>query len=65
MKKQTIEVGDYITFKVYARYASGKYRRKVVAITDNGFPCVRFGGWSNFIVYKNDVLKVEKAAANV
>lgn len=63
MAKKKIKPGDYITFKAATRWSSGnaKVRRKVVSIYYNGYPCVRFGGWSDFVVRPNEIIEVESA----
>jgi hypothetical protein len=62
-RKLQPNVGDYITFKATTRWSSGnaKQRRKVVSIDYNGRPCVRFGGWSDFVVHPREIVKVERA----
>ncbi len=56
MKK--IKIGNYITFKAIARWNNRKARRKVVSFY-MGKPCVRFGGYSDFVVNLHEIEKVE------
>lgn len=61
IKVSEIKIGDYITFKAATRWSSAnaKQRRKVVAISPDGCPDVRFGGWSNFRVRLHEIVLVE------
>jgi hypothetical protein len=52
-------VGDYITFKIATIAGCKKVRRRVVA-RDAVVYYVRYLGWDNFIVYFNEISKVEK-----
>lgn len=63
MTKRTIEIGDYITFKAATRWSYSKARRKVVSFDHLNRPCVRFGGYSDFIVKPHEISKIEKGGA--
>ncbi len=58
MKK--FKVGDLLTFKAATRYSYRKATRKIVSIDHYGRPCVRYCGWSEFIVRPNEILSVER-----
>lgn len=55
---KTINVGDRIQFKAICMYGAEKATRKVVGFYANGFPCVRYAGWSRFVVNPNEIIEV-------
>lgn len=55
-----LHIGDSLTFKAATRYSYKKATRKIVSIDHYGRPCVRYGGWSEFIVRPNEILSVER-----
>lgn len=63
MTRKKIEIGDYITFQAATRWSGAKVKRKVVSFDHVGRPCVRYGGWSDFVVHPNEIKKVEKDAS--
>lgn len=60
MRPSKIKVGDRITFKAATRSHFRQATRKVTEIDHHGRPCVRYHGWSNFIVEWSEVLAVHK-----
>lgn len=54
---ERINIGDTIEFKTLTLWNSSKAKRKVVALFHEQ-PCVRFGGWSKFVVRLEEVIKV-------
>lgn len=58
MARKKIKIGDRIRFRAVTRWSDKPATRKVVDIDQEGRPLVRFGGWSNFIVERNEVLEV-------
>lgn len=63
MKKARItkwRVGDMLTFKSATRYSCRKATRKIVSLDHLGRPCVRYSGWSDFIVMPKEIISVER-----
>lgn len=53
-----IELNDRITFKAATRSGYKKVTRKVIGFSMNKFPEVRYEGWSNFVVYPEEIKEV-------
>jgi hypothetical protein len=51
-------VGWMIKFHAPCRWSDRAVWRKVVGHDDCNRPCVRFGGWSNFVVHPNEILEM-------
>lgn len=49
--------GQKITFKSLTRDGNVKAIR-IVNGTFNGLPTVRFNGWVNFVIRKNEIIKI-------
>ena len=51
------KTGQRITFKSPTRNGNVKAIR-VINGTFNGFPTVRFNGWSNFVIRQNEIIEI-------
>lgn len=56
----TINIGDYIEFRATTRDTNKKAKRKVVGFLA-GYVLVRYQGYSEFMVYKHEIIRVIKA----
>lgn len=54
-----IKPGNYVTFKVLIAYRWARGRRKVHTVDDESVT-VTFNGLKNFIVYHDEITKVEE-----
>ena len=49
--------GQKITFKSPTRNGNVKAIR-IINVTFNGLPTVRFNGWVNFVIRQNEIIKI-------
>ena len=60
MARKEMRVGDLLTFKSVTRDSYRKATRVIVGFDSLGRPQVRYGGWSDFIVYPKEIISVER-----
>ena len=51
------KTGQIITFKSPTRNGNIKAKR-IINGTFNGLPTVRFNGWVNFVIRKNEIIEI-------
>ena len=54
------DIGKRITFKAVTRWSCSKATRVIQGITLNGRPEVRYGGWSNFVIRPEEIIKIHR-----
>ena len=55
-----MQIGDRLTFKAATRDRHRKATRVIVGFDEYRRPLVRYAGWDNFIVRKNEIISVEQ-----
>lgn len=60
MKLTKKDIGKKVGFKSLTRWNSGKAIRKIKDIRKDGCPLVRFGGWSEFAIRPNEIIRIFK-----
>ncbi len=55
-----IEKGDRITFSPVCRWHGGGKISRIVNGFEGNFVTVRFGGWPEFLIRRNEIMSVEK-----
>ena len=55
---EQIKVGTKIEFKACTRWSSKKEIRIVNGFTRGGLPTIRFGGWSDFVLRENEIIRI-------
>lgn len=61
MPRRKINIGDKVTFKAATLYSYETVTRKVKEVYASGNVAVRYAGYSDFIVYPQEIKKVEKS----
>ena len=57
---KNFEVGELLTFKAATRSHYKQATRVIVSVDHVGRPCVRYHGWSNFAVWPDEIISVER-----
>lgn len=53
-------VGKKMTFRSPTRWSNQKATRVIRRIDWLGRPCVKFGGWDDFIVHEHEIIDIEE-----
>lgn len=60
---RNLKIGDRIRFRAVTRWSDRPATRIIRGFDRNNRPVVRFGGWSDFIVERSEILEVVSGGA--